>query len=129
MTFRRKIDDSTWPISTKQLFNPLPVADIAVNKHVALILIERCEIGKVPRIGQLVEVDDRLIVSGQPLKNKIGADKTGATCHHNHGSVFLVFSGGRGIALGVFNLCSRAQFLDLSFQHLFLFLFEQDLLD
>jgi hypothetical protein len=53
------------------------VADVAMHEDVARIAVERGEVFAIARVGQCVEIDDRLITLRQPVENEIAADETG----------------------------------------------------
>jgi hypothetical protein len=50
----------------------------------ARIILQAAEVIRVTSVGQLVEIDDWLITSRQPIQHKVGADEAGATSHENH---------------------------------------------
>src|ERR1700690_3639364 len=81
MAFRRKIDDSARAMFGKQFANQLRVADVAAHKDVARIILERCEIFQIARIGQLIQINHSLIVLREPVEDEIRTNKACATSH------------------------------------------------
>jgi hypothetical protein len=51
------------------------VADVAADKPVARIALDRREVAEIARVGKFVEVDNRLIARGEPVQYEVGADK------------------------------------------------------
>ena len=92
MGFGGKVDNGARLVLLEQLLPQAGVADIALNKHMARILGQRGQVGQVARVGELVEVDDRLIMVGQPVEYEIGANEARAAGDQNH-VLSLVFIG------------------------------------
>ena len=69
MAFRRQMHDEIGPEARKRGFCRRKVADIRAQEGVAAVFRNGIERAKVPRVGQLVEVDDRLIVASQPVED------------------------------------------------------------
>jgi len=45
---------------------------------------KRCQIVQIARVGQLVQIDDRLIALRQPVQYEIRPNEAGATGDQNH---------------------------------------------
>jgi len=84
MRLGRKVDHRTRLVLSQQLFNQRPIANIATHKNVPCIATQRLERIQIARVGELVEVNHRLIALRQPVQNKIAADKTGCASDQNH---------------------------------------------
>jgi hypothetical protein len=56
-----------------------------------LIAVQRSEIFEVAGVGQLVEVEHRLVAFAQPAENEIGADEARTAGHKNHEKLPLRF--------------------------------------
>ena len=78
-----EIDHSTRTVLGQQLTDPCSVTDIALHKDMPPIALQTGEVLQIARIGELVEIDDGLVVSRQPVKNEIRADKSSAACNHD----------------------------------------------
>ena len=85
MAFRGEVDYGARPMLAQQLGHQGAVADVALHEHMALITLQAGKVVHIARIGQFVEVDDRLVVHGQPVEYEIGTDKACAACDQNHG--------------------------------------------
>ncbi|MNR60450.1 hypothetical protein D3C85_1819330 [compost metagenome] len=53
----------------------------------ARVAVQTGQIMQIAGVSQLVEIDYRFVMGGEPVKYKIGADKTCATCDKNHGEI------------------------------------------
>ena len=86
MAFGGEVQDGTGLVLRQEAGNQRVVANIAFYKDVPRIAVQRCQRFQVARVGQLVEVDDGLVGLGQPVKDKVGANKAGGTGDKNgHG--------------------------------------------
>ena len=81
MTFRRKVQHCADRVSAQQAPDQRAVADIAVHEVVARVARNACKIVQVAGIGQLVEVDDRLVMLRQPVEHEVGTNEAGTTGH------------------------------------------------
>ena len=59
-----KVDDGTWLMLCQQAIHEHPVTDVALHKMMPGILGKRDEVVEIACVGQLVEIDDRLVVVG-----------------------------------------------------------------
>ena len=84
MRLRCKIQDRAGLMRLKQRGDKFAVTDIALYKDVALVVGKRRQVFKVPRLGQLVQIDDGFVMAGEPGMHKITADKTGTACDKDH---------------------------------------------
>jgi len=55
------------------------ICDVGFDERVTRIVCHRSEVLQSSRIGELVEINDRLIVVRQPVENEVGSDKPDAT--------------------------------------------------
>ncbi len=84
MAFRRKVHDGARLMLLEQRQHLGLIADIATHKLMAAVLLQRRQIIKVARIGELIEIEHRLVRLGQPIQYKIRTDEPGTACHKNH---------------------------------------------
>src|ERR1700733_10709117 len=59
------------------------VANVALHEMVAGICCHRCQVVGIPRVRQLVQVDNLEIVRLQQQANETGADKTSSSSYDN----------------------------------------------
>ena len=78
MAFGGEIDHRTDAMLAQQAADEVGVLDATVDEAVALVGRQRREVPAVAGIGELVEVDDRLVASREPGEHEIGADEAGA---------------------------------------------------
>jgi hypothetical protein len=60
------------------------IANIALNEDMSFILRKRRKIRQVARVSELIQIQNRLVVAGKPVVNKITSDKAGATSNEDH---------------------------------------------
>ncbi|MNV94818.1 hypothetical protein D3C71_1896500 [compost metagenome] len=61
------------------------VADIALHEYMTCVAIQAGQIMQIAGVSQLVEIDHRLVMGGEPVEYKIGTNKACAACDKNHG--------------------------------------------
>ena len=87
MAFGGEVDDGSRPVFGQKAVDQGTVADIALHKQVVRVALYAGERLQVARIGELVQIDHRVLACGQPVEHKIAADETGAAghedCHEN----------------------------------------------
>src|SRR5665647_843984 len=97
MAFRREIDDRTWLMFSQQLGQQCSVSDIAVNKTMLWMILNRCKILQIARVSQLIQVDHGANASLYPVQHKISADKARAAsnqyfiAHAHHSTLLVIF--------------------------------------
>jgi len=79
-----KVDDGADLMCSEKPPNQIPVGNVTIDKEVPAIGCNRRQILHVSSVGQLIEIEDRLVICRQPVENKITADKAGAACYQNH---------------------------------------------
>ena len=79
-----EIDDGPRPVKAQQMQHQVSITDVAADEYVSRIALERGEIAEIAGVGQLVEVDDRLVAAVEPVENEIGTDEPGTSGHQNH---------------------------------------------
>ena len=68
----------------KKLYYSLKVTNISFYKSIIRLLFNVCQIGQIPRISQLVEIDDAVVgVFGDEKPHDMAPDKTGAARYQN----------------------------------------------
>ena len=71
---RGEVDDGVDPAAG--VAHDLAVADVALEKRVARVVLEIGQVGGIPRVGQLVEIDDAVVrVRRQDVADEVGADE------------------------------------------------------
>jgi len=75
MTFRGEMNDCPGTMGPQDVVNELLIADIATYEGVTLIVSDRCQIGQIAGVGQLIKVDHRRWFRGHPMVDEIGANK------------------------------------------------------
>lgn len=68
-----EIQHGTRLMGGKQLVDQFAIANIAVHEDMPRIALKRCKVFQIAGIGELVEVDDRLVAICQPGVDKIVA--------------------------------------------------------
>ena len=89
MAFGREIEHGARAVLLQQPGQQGAVADIPLHEHMARVALEAGEIVQVAGVGQLVEIDNGLVMGRKPVEYKIGTDKTCAACDQNHGEKCL----------------------------------------
>ncbi len=59
------------------------IADIAVHEHMACVALQARPVLEVAGIGQLVEVDDGLVLMCKPVEDEVRPDEAGAAGYKN----------------------------------------------
>ena len=83
MAFRCKIQYGPGLVPCQQRRYQGAVPNVALHKNMVLIVFDGIEIAQITGISQLVQVDHEFVGLGQPVKDKITADKAGAAGHEN----------------------------------------------
>ena len=84
VAFGGKVDDGSGLMLCQQAGQQSAVTNIALHKGVARIALQAGQSFRVARVGEFVEVDDRLLRTSQPVENEIGADEAGAASNEDH---------------------------------------------
>ena len=84
MAFCRKVQNSARAVFSQQMGNELAIAQVALHKGVARVILQAAQVQDIACIGELVEIDNRLIRLGKPVKHKIAPNKASAACDENH---------------------------------------------
>ncbi|MDF0674978.1 MAG: hypothetical protein P0120_11680 [Nitrospira sp.] len=91
MTLSREIDHRTRTVLGQQSIDERRITDIASHEQMPRIPLEAGKIVQIARIGELVEIDQALLVLRQPVKNEVGTDKPGAAGDQNgHGMMGIL---------------------------------------
>src|SRR5712671_5357580 len=72
-----------WRVAFEEAPHQFPVADIPVDEHVRRVVLERQEICRIARVGELVHVDDRVRALREPVQDEIRAYEAGTACHQD----------------------------------------------
>jgi len=62
-------------VRSQQLRHQLGVVDVALDENVPCIAAQAVEVAQIAGVGELVEVDDGLVLLCQPLQHEVGADE------------------------------------------------------
>ena len=84
MAFSGKVEDGARLVLGQQTADQLRIADIALHEEVARVVLHCGQGFKVAGVGQLVQVEDGLVVLRQPVENEVAADEAGAACDQDH---------------------------------------------
>jgi hypothetical protein len=84
VAFGGKVQHRAGAVFGQQAVHQRAVAQVAVHEGVALIPLQAGQVFQVAGVGELVEVDHRLIGLGQPVEYEIAADEAGSASHENH---------------------------------------------
>jgi hypothetical protein len=74
------MNDRAWPVLGQQPVDQIGITNIALDKNMPPIVQKPGKILQIPGIGQLVQIDDRMIESTQVIKNEIRADESSSSC-------------------------------------------------
>ena len=83
MTLRGKMNDGSRFMFAQQVCHRARITDVSAHKGVPGIVLEACQIGEVPGVGEEVEIHDRSASLLDPLEHEIGTNKSGSTCDKN----------------------------------------------
>src|SRR5712672_2330396 len=83
VALRGEVNDGAWRVSFEEAPHQFPVADISVDEHVRRVVLERQEICRIARVGELVHVDDRVRALREPVQDEIRAYEAGTACHQD----------------------------------------------
>ena len=73
-----------WLMLFQQLPDDAAIANIAVNKLIPAICCYAFEIVQVPRVSQLIQIENRDGWIPHLLQDKVGPNKSSAAGHKNH---------------------------------------------
>ena len=77
MALGGKVDDGAGAVLGQQSTNQRGLANVAAHEDMPHITLQTGEILQIARVGELVKIDDGLVVLVQPVENEVGADKPG----------------------------------------------------
>jgi hypothetical protein len=63
----------------------LDISDVTTDKCVSGISLQRSKVLEISRVGKLVEVDDAVVLTCDPVENEVGTDKSGAAGNEDGG--------------------------------------------
>ena len=74
----RKVDDGAGAVLGEKFGDEFGIADIAANEGMLGIPLKVCEVLEIPCVGELVEVDDGILLECDPIEDEVGTDESGA---------------------------------------------------
>src|SRR5882724_7306444 len=83
VALRGEVNDGAWRVSFEEASHQFPVADIPVDEHVRRVVLEGLEIRGIARVGELVQVDDRVGPLREPIQDEIRAYEAGTASDQN----------------------------------------------
>jgi hypothetical protein len=83
VTLGREVDHDPRAVLGQQKVDQVKVTQVALYEDVPRITLETGNVLEVARIGELVEVDYRLVVGGEPVEYEVATDETGAASDEN----------------------------------------------
>ena len=92
MAFGRKVEHRARTVLRQQPIDQGPVADVALHEVVAGVALQAGQVLAVAGVGELVQVDDRLVRLRQPVEHEVAADETG-TAGDKKGHVRAILCG------------------------------------
>ena len=87
MAFGSEVQDGPGLVLRQQAGDQPGVPNITLHKDMPRVAVQRCQRFQVAGIGQLVEVDDRLVGLSQPVEDKVGTDEAGSAGDKNRHKV------------------------------------------
>ena len=84
VAFGREVHHGAGLVLGQQRVDGLAIADVDLLEVVRRIAFQRRQVLPVSGVGELVDVDHRLVTASQPVQHEVRADETGTTCHENH---------------------------------------------
>src|SRR5690606_18589216 len=84
MGLRGEVHDRARAVPGQQSIDQPAVADVAVHEEMARIALEQAQVAQVARVGQRVEVQHRLVATGEPVEDEVAADEAGAAGDEDH---------------------------------------------
>src|SRR5574344_1119776 len=86
-----KMQHGPWLVLRQQAIEQFAVANVPLHKEVARIALQAVQVVQVACVGELVQIEHRLVAVRQPVQNEIGANKACAACNQNHGFPWMVW--------------------------------------
>ncbi len=83
MAFSSEVHYGLRLVLSEQPAHELAVADITSYKDMSRITVQTPQVIEITGIRELVQVDNASSGTRYPIQNKIGPDKTGATCNQD----------------------------------------------
>ena len=84
MAFCSKVENSPRPVAGEQAIEQQAVCNVTVDEQMARVMLQSRQRFKVAGIGELIEVDDRLIMPSEPIQDEVGTDEAGTACDEDH---------------------------------------------
>ena len=91
VAFGGKVDDRARTVLGQQLRQQRTVADVALHKGVAWVVLQAGQVFQVAGVGELVQVEHWLIYLRQPVQHKVAADETGTARNEDTHDLFRSF--------------------------------------
>ena len=81
MAFGCKVEHCARLVLRQQVAHQARVAYVALDKNVARVTGQRCQVVHVARVGQLVQVHHGFVRASEPVQNEVATNKSGAAGH------------------------------------------------
>src|SRR3954449_10339747 len=78
VAFGGEVHDGARPVALERLLDEGPISDVPANEGMPGIATKLVEIAQIAGVGELVDVDDRLLRARQRREDEIRADEAGA---------------------------------------------------
>jgi hypothetical protein len=72
-----KVNDGARLMLRKELRNEYGITDITTSKGMAGVPLDGGEVLEIAGVGELVEVDDGVVLKGDPVEDEVGTDESG----------------------------------------------------
>ena len=73
-----EVHDGAGLMLGEQARNQFGIPDIAADKGVAWISLEGGKVLEIAGVGELVEIDDGVLLQGDPVEDEVGTDEAGS---------------------------------------------------
>jgi hypothetical protein len=78
-----KIDNRTGTVLGEQFGNKLGIPYVTTHEGMPWISLNEGEVLEVASVGQLIEIDDGILLERNPIENKVGTDESGTAGDEN----------------------------------------------
>ena len=78
MGLSSKVHDGSGPVLREKLGDKLGISDVTADKDVPRVPLNGGQILEIPRVGELIEVNDAVSLTRDPIEDEVGTDESGA---------------------------------------------------
>ena len=98
VALRRKVNHRPRTVALEQIVHQIAVANISLHKLMPRVFRQAGQVPQIPRISELVEVDDWSAFLRPPLQDEVGANESSSAGDQDrafHGTHLIVIKKGR----------------------------------